>query len=98
MKEKELLAREKYHRKKALKENPNLPRSPLDAEIKKYTVDTLKAKWTARTEIRRKQSLVRDQRAKELLEFKKEKNVLQRKDGEVWRCGDTYKMEWTHSP
>ena len=92
------MARQKYHRKKALAVNPNLQKSPLDDDIKKHSLDILKGKWTMRTENRRKQALVRDQRAKELQEFKKEKNTLHRKEGEVWKCGDTYKMEWTHSP
>ena len=38
-----------------------------------------------------------NQRAQDLLEYKKERNVFTRKEGEVWKCGEGYKMEWTHS-
>ena len=85
-------------RKKALSKGTNLAPSPLDDEIKKSTLAGLKGKWTARTKRRRDLKITVDQRIKELADYKKEKNVLQRREGEVWKCGDTYKMEWTHSP
>ena len=78
--------------------DPNLPPTDVDDDIRTKSLATLKAKWLARQENRRKQWAVCEQRGKELQDYKKEKNLLQRKDGEVWKCGGTFKMEWTHSP
>ena len=66
--------------------------------INNQSLATLKEKWVKRTENRRKCNTVKEARMKDLVEYKKEKNVLLRKEGEVWKCGDAYKMEWTHSP
>ena len=98
-KEKEQAARELYFRKKALDKDATLPKIPLDAKFKpKDTVNTLKAKWQLRTKNRDVCKKTLNQRAQDLLEFKKERNVFTRKEGEVWKCGEGYKMEWTHSP
>ena len=98
LQDKESRARQNYFRKRDLSHSPNLPPLPIDDGIKNQSIITLKNKWVKRTENRRKQKTLMQQRTKELAEFKAERNVHQRKEGEVWRCGDTYKMEWTHSP
>ena len=99
LKEKEVQARAKYHRKKLLEKNPNAPPQPkLDAEIKKESKTVLKKKWNIRSKLRQDQWKVVEQRRKDLAEMKKERNVLSRKEGEVWKCGESFKMEWTTSP
>ena len=76
-----------------------MPPSPLDAKLtSKDTMATLKAKWQLRTKNRTDCKKTLNQRAEDLLNFKKERNVLTRREGEVWKCGEGYKMEWTHSP
>ena len=88
-----------YLRKKDLSKDKNLAPVPLDKEIgPKETVSTLKAKWQMRTKNRTDAKKTLNQRAQDLLDYKKERNVFTRKEGEVWRCGESYKMEWTHSP
>ena len=85
-------------RKKDLIANPSLSTSPLDVLIQNQTLKQLRAKFTKRQDLRRKQAEVIDKRAKDLLAVKKERNTLVRKEGEVWKSGDAYKMEWTFSP
>ena len=54
--------------------------------------------WNMRSTARQNQWKVVEQRKKDLAEMKKERNTLSRKEGEVWKCGESYKMEWTTSP
>ena len=75
-----------------------LPPDPMDDLIRDKSSTLLKEKWTRRTKIRTDCRKLVESRMKELTEYKKERNVLQRKDGEVWKCGEAFKMEWTHSP
>ena len=99
LKEKEAEARAKYHRKKLLEKNPSAPPQPsIDNEIKDQTKSVLKKKWNKRAKLRQDQWKVVEQRRKDLADIKKERNVLSRKEGEVWKCGESYKMEWTNSP
>jgi len=51
-----------------------------------------------RAKARQDQWKVVEQRKKDLADMKKERNTLSRKEGEVWKCGESFKMEWTTSP
>ena len=82
-----------------LEKNPSAPPIPdIDNEIKNQSKSVLKKKWNIRSKLRQDQWKVVEQRKKDLAEMKKERNVLSRKEGEVWKCGESFKMEWTTSP
>ena len=97
-KEKEQRARALYMRKRDQSLGKALPPDPMDDAIRDSSVAVLKEKWNRRTKIRQDCRKLVESRVKDLTEFKKERNVLQRKEGEVWKCGEAFKMEWTHSP
>ena len=65
-------------------------------ELSEINYDFLK--WNMRSTARQNQWKIVEQRKKDLADMKKERNTLSRKEGEVWKCGESYKMEWTTSP